>query len=218
MRNIRVTGKGQIRVKPDQTRITLSLEGLYPEYSEALRRSAEDTEKIKDLLTELGFARTDPKTLIFNVDTEYERYQEKKTYKQHFVGYKYHHQMKVEFDSDNERLGKVLYALAKCPLQPEFRLSYTVKDPEAAKNELLGKAVADAQAKALVLTQASCVILKDIQSIDYSWNQINFEIQPMSRMLMTEDCAAEGNDSYDIDIEPNDIQVSDMVTVLWEIS
>ena len=56
MRTIRVTGKGQLRVKPDQTRITLSLEGLYPEYGETLRRSAEDTEKIKDLLTGLGFA------------------------------------------------------------------------------------------------------------------------------------------------------------------
>ena len=105
MRTIRVTGKGQIRVKPDMTRITLSLEGLYPEYGETLRRSAEDTEKIKDLLTELGFARTDLKTLNFNVDTEYERYQERTTYKQRFVGYKYHHQMKVEFDSDNDRLG-----------------------------------------------------------------------------------------------------------------
>ena len=58
MRTIRVTGKGQIRVKPDMTRITLSLEGLHPEYGETLRKSAEDTEKIKDLLTELGFART----------------------------------------------------------------------------------------------------------------------------------------------------------------
>ena len=218
MRTIRVTGKGQLRVKPNQTRITLSLEGLYPEYGETLRRSAEDTEKIKDLLMELGFARTDLKTLNFNVDTEYESYQVKNTYKQRFVGYKYHHQMKLEFDSDNARLGKVLYALANCPLQPEFSLSYTVKDPEAAKNELLGKAVADAQAKALVLTQVSGVTLKDTQSIDYSWDQINFEIQPRSRMLMTEDCTAEGNDSYDIDIEPNDIQVSDMVTVLWEIS
>ena len=60
--------------------------------------------------------------------------------------------------------------------------------------------------------------LKDIQSIDYSWGQINFEIQPMSRMLMTEDCAAKGVDSYDMDIEPDDIQVSDAVTILWEIA
>ena len=48
MRTIRVTGKGQIRVKPDMTRITLSLEGLHPEYGETIRQSAEDTEKIKD--------------------------------------------------------------------------------------------------------------------------------------------------------------------------
>ena len=216
-RTIRVTGKGQLRVKPDMTRIMLSLEGLYPEYGEALRRSAEDTEKIKELLTGLGFARTDLKTLNFNVDTEYERYQERNTYKQRFVGYKYRHQMKVEFDSDNARLGKVLYALAKCPLQPEFRLSYTVKDPEAAKNELLGKAVADAKAKAQTLTKAAGVMLKDIQSINYSWAQINFEVEPMSRMLMRSDCAVNGADSYDIDIEPDDIQVSDTVTILWEI-
>ena len=77
--------------------------------------------------------------------------------------------MKVEFESDHDRLGKVLYALAHCPVQPEFRLSFTVKDPEAAKNELLGKAVTDAKTKAAVLTRTAGVALKDIQSIDYSW-------------------------------------------------
>lgn len=29
MRTIRVTGKGQIKVKPDMTRITITLEGMY---------------------------------------------------------------------------------------------------------------------------------------------------------------------------------------------
>ena len=37
-RTIRVTGKGKIKVKPDMTRITMSLEGIYPEYGEALRQ------------------------------------------------------------------------------------------------------------------------------------------------------------------------------------
>ena len=156
MRTIRVTGKGQIKVRPDMTRITLSLEGTYPEYGEALRRSSQDTEQLKDLLTGFGFERSDLKTLNFHVDTEYESYKDRGAYKQRFVGYKYHHAMKVEFESDNERLGKVLYALAHSPVRPEFRLSYTVKDPEAAKNELLGKAVTDARVKAAVLTQAAC--------------------------------------------------------------
>ena len=105
-------------------------------------------------------------------------------------------------------------------MKPEFRLSYTVKDPEAAKNELLGRAVADAGEKASVLTKAAGVALKEIQSIDYSWGQIDFEIQPMNRMLMAEDCCAapSAGPSYDLDIEPDDIEVSDTVTVIWEIA
>ncbi len=65
MRTIRVTGKGQIRVRPDTTRITMSLEGTYPEYGETLRRSSEDTESLKDLLAGFGFERSDLKTLNF---------------------------------------------------------------------------------------------------------------------------------------------------------
>ena len=221
MRTIRVTGKGQIKVHPDMTRITLSIEGTHKEYGETLRKSSEDTEKLKDLLSRFGFQRSDLKTLNFSVDTEYESYKDKGTYKQRFVGYKYYHLMKVEFDSDNERLGKVMYALAHCPIKPEFRLSYTVKDQEAAKNELLGKAVTDAKEKAEVLTQAAGVALKEIQNIDYSWGQINFEVQPMNRMLMADEflAAPRAADSkaYDMDIEPDDIEVSDTVTVIWEI-
>ena len=69
MRTIRVTGKGQIKVKPDMTRITISLEGTYPEYGETLSKSTEDTERLKDLLAGFGFERSDLKTLSFSVDT-----------------------------------------------------------------------------------------------------------------------------------------------------
>lgn len=97
----------------------------------------------------------------------------------------------------------------------------TVSDPEDAKNELLGKAVTDAKEKASVLTQAAGVELMAIQSIDYSWSQVNFEVQPMNRMLMADECLAAPmvaeSASYDMDIEPDDIEVSDTVTVIWEI-
>ena len=49
MRTIRVTGKAQLKLKPDTTRITMTLKGTHREYSETLRRSSEDTEKLKDL-------------------------------------------------------------------------------------------------------------------------------------------------------------------------
>ena len=220
MRTIRVTGKGLIRVHPDMTRILITLDGLYPEYEKTLKHSSKDTEALKDLLAPFGFERSDLKTLSFGVETEYESYKEKGSYKQRFIGYRYSHRMKVEFESDNDRLGKVLYARANSSLKPEFRLSYTVKDPEAAKNELLGKAIADAKEKALVLTKAAGVELKEILSINYSWGEINFEVRPMNRMLMAKESDAPlmtGAGSYDMDIEPDDIEVSDTVTVLWEI-
>lgn len=221
MRTIRVTGKGKVKVKPDMTRISITLEGTYPEYSEALRRSAQDTERLKDLLSDFGFERSDLKTLNFNVNTAYEGYNENGTYKQKFVGYKFQHQIKVEFVSDNDRLGKILYALAHCPVKPEFKISYTVKDQEAAKNELLGNAVADAKRKAVVLTQAADVELKDIQSIEYSWGEINFEVHPMGREMLTEseidNLLAPLSASYDVDIVPDDIEISDTVTIVWEI-
>lgn len=219
MRTIRVTGKGQIKVKPDMTRITITLEGLYPNYAETLRRSSEDTDSLKDVLAAFGFERTDLKTLSFNVDTEYESYKDHGAYKQRFVGYRFRHLLKLEFDSNNERLGKILYALGNCDLKPEFRISYTVKDPEAAKNELLGRAVKDAKEKAAVITAAAGVMLKDIQSIDYSWGEIEFEVSPMNRLMKA--CApvpAACEDAcYDMDIEPDDIEVADTVTVVWEI-
>jgi len=217
MRTIRVTGKGQIKVHPDMTRITLSLEGTHPEYGEALRHSSEDTEQLKNVLSTFGFERSDLKTLNFSVDTQYESYKEKGAYKQRFIGYRYRHAMKVEFESDNDRLGKILYALSHCSVKPEFRLSYTVKDPEVAKNELLGKAVSDARDKAAVLTNAAGVALKDIQSIDYSWGEIDFEVRPMSRVCVTGAPMEMEDSSYAMDIEPDDIEVSDTVTVLWEI-
>ena len=154
------------------------------------------------------------------MDSEYESYRDKNNnYKQRFAGYRFRHTLRVEFDSDNDRLGKVLYALANCRIEPEFRISYTVKDPEAAKNLLLGKAVADAKEKAAVLTAAAGVALKDIQSIDYSWGEISFECTPMNRMLMA-DCkgAPVEGAGYAMDIEPDDIEVSDTVTVVWEIA
>jgi hypothetical protein len=87
---IRVTGKGVIKVKPDMTRTTMTLEGCYVDYEQALHMSSEDTECLKDILEKQGFERSDVKTLSFNVDTKNERYQAKdKSWKDRLVGYEY---------------------------------------------------------------------------------------------------------------------------------
>ncbi len=220
-RTIRVTGKGRLSVKPDQIRLMINISDTREYYEETLRRSTEQVETLKDLFENLGFDRKDLKTTYFNVDTKYESYQARdKSWKNRFVGYEYKHNLKIEFDADNKVLGKILYALSHSDVKPEFRLVYTVKDMEASKNQLLASAIADSREKAEVLTKAAGVSLGDIMTIDYSWGEVDFTISPMDRMMepkmLAEDCCI-GSASYDIDIEPDDIDVSDTVTVIWGI-
>ena len=218
-RTIRVTGKGNISVKPDIIRLRLSMEGIYPEYDETLQKSSEIVELLKDLVEKQGYERKELKTLYFNIDTEYESYQAKdKSWKRRFQGYKYVHRMKIEFPADNQRLGKMLYALAHCPVSPEFSIEYTVADPEKSKNELLGVAVKDSMKKASVLAEASGVKLGKILNIDYSWGEIDFVSRPLQEMSLR--CCEPmecDSASYDMDIEPDDIDISDTVTVIWEL-
>jgi hypothetical protein len=219
-RIIRVTGKGLLKLKPDMTRLTLSIEGTYPDYSKALKRSCDDTDSLKEAIQTLGFAASDLKTLNFNIDSAYESYRDKHNdYQRRFVGYKYSHTLKLEFLSDNDLLGRALYTLAHSSVKPEFHISYSVKDPEKAKNELLSNAVADAKAKSSVLAAAAGVSLNEILSIDYSWGEINFDVRPMNRPIMAEECleASVCDAGYQMDIEPDDITLSDTVTIVWSI-
>ena len=218
-RTIRVTGKGNISVKPDIIRLRLSMEGIYPEYDETLQKSSEIVELLKDLVEKQGYERKELKTLYFNIDTEYESYQAKdKSWKRRFQGYKYVHRMKIEFPADNQRLGKMLYALAHCPVSPEFSIEYTVSDPEASKNELLGKAVKDSLKKASVLVEAADVKLGKIINIDYSWEEIDFVSKPLQEMsLRCCELDESYSASYDMDIEPDDIDITDTVTVVWAL-
>ena len=214
---VKVTGTGMLRLTPDTTRIDITLHGPEKEYADAVRRSAEDTEALKDLLEKLGFARNELKTLNFRVDPRYESYQENNIYRQRLTGYEFYHSMKIEFPSDNAFLGRVLYALANSRLTPEFSLSYTVKDKEASKNKLIGAAVKDAKAKAKVLAKASGVELGHVLSINYSMTEPDFVVRPMAKMMMARNESADMAGGYNIDIEPESIQVSDTVTIVWTI-
>lgn len=218
MRTIRVTGKGRVSLTPDRMLVNISLEGACPEYAAVLKECAERRETLQGLLAPLGFAPSDMKTLSLNVHEEYEGYQEDGVYRQRFTGYRYAQQLKLEFPFDNERLGKVLAALAGSGVGPQFHISFTMSDPEAARNELLARAVEDASEKARVLAKAAGTALGGIQSIDYSWGSVVFESTPVNMPMMAKRAMMEESaDSFDLDIQPDDIRMEDTITVVWEI-
>ena len=105
-------------------------------------------------------------------------------------------------------------------VRPEFSIEYTVADVEKCKNELLHKAIEDSIQKAQVLTTAANVKLGEIQAIDYSWGEIDFVTKPLNEMRLMEctECEMSAPGAYDIDIEADDINVTDTATVIWEIA
>lgn len=219
-RTINVTGNGKIAVKPDTIRLIISQSSIEKTYEGAIMESADKKRNLNGSLANLGFCKDALKTLYFNIDTEYESYQGRdKSWKRRLAGYKYTHRMKLEFSSDNEKLGKVLLAVAHCPGHPEFTIQYTVSDPEAAKNELIAKAIEDSKIKANVLSKAAGVKLKEIVSIDYTWGEIDLVTRPVNELMLRECRMAptECDGGIDLDIEADDIDISDTVTVVWEI-
>jgi uncharacterized protein YggE len=219
-RLIKVTGRGKLSLTPDTVRLRIDLVDQDREYDRAIRSSTQHSQELRDAFTAFGFERSDLKTLSFHVDTEYESYQDRKdnSWKQRFLGYKAYHTLKIEFPTERESIGRILSMLTGLSGKPEFHVEYTVKDTEKAKDELLKAAVSDSRHKAEILAEAAGTDLGSIMTIDYSWGVIDFVTRPMNRLA--EPAMAYGaamEDSYEMDIEPENIEVEDTVTVIWEL-
>lgn len=71
-------------------------------------------------------------------------------------------------------------------------------------------------AKAEILTKASGVTLGELVSIDYNWGELH--LYSPTRYEMEADCLMKVSAAPTaMDIEPDDIDVSDSVTFVWEI-
>ena len=219
-RTIRVTGRGKTAVKPDMIEVSIFVNKVYPEYGEAMEASAELTEVLRAAAERAGFDPSELKTSGFSVNMNYEGiYDENGKWENKFTGYRYNHSMVIRFDLDNDKLGRLLFELSDCGVDAEISIGHTVKDPEPVRNELLARAVADSRAKAEVLASASGVELGDILNVDYSWGEMQIYNRTADRMTFGgyNAKAAMTEESFDMDIEADDINLQDTVTVIWEI-
>ena len=216
-RIIRVTGKGKISVKPDTIRLELRLTEVLADYGAAVKESASRTEFLREIVEKAGLDPQDLRTTNFGITTEYESYHDENgVWKQRFLGYRYDHSLYVAFPAENSPLGRLLSLLSVSGLPAEFRIAYTVKDPEPARNELIAKAVSDSKKKAAVLAEAAGVSLGRITSIDYSWGHIEIMSRPMNDVMLAKGAAyEEACDAFDINAD--DIDLEDTVTVVWEL-
>lgn len=220
-RTLTVRGTGKLSVKPDLIVIHVNLIKKDKDYSRAMEESAKLQEALRSALEGLGFKREALTTSSFNVNTEYESVRNRDgVYQQVFAGYVCMHRMRLEFPYDTKRLSEVLTAISDCIAEPELNVQFTVKDKEPIADELLRNAAQNALRRAKLLAEASGVELCELLSIDYSWGNPDFvsptaygAAMPKRAMMMREE-----SNCIDMDIEAQDIDLSEDVTFVWRIA
>ena len=90
-----------------------------------------------------------------------------------------------------------------------------MKDYSEMKQLLLERSVADAKNKALIISKAAGVTLREIMNIDYSWSDINIYHKDNVIYDDMEDYCDSSIEA--IDLQAEDLSTSDTVTVIWEI-
>ena len=214
-RTITVKGIGRVSAKPDYVVLSMTLESKHIDYDKAMDMAATHIQHLNETLCSIGFEKGAVKTTNFNVRTDYDRVKDRNgNYTSVFNGYEVTHNLKLSFDFDTDRLSQALSAIAGCLAQPQLAVAFTVKDATAINEEMLRSATANAKRKAEILCEASNVTMGDLIAIDYNWGEL--DIYSHTRYDCCEDamplmaCKA-------IDIDPDDIDVSDTATFVWEI-
>lgn len=215
-RTITVKGVGKVSAKPDYIVLSMTLKAQDMDYEKTMSIAAEQLEKLRSAIVGVGFKRDDLKTANFNVQPDFQSERDKAgNYKRWFAGYICSHALKIEFDFDMARLAQTFSALAKCLAEPEFSVQFTVKDKDAVSVSLLKSATENAKAKAIVLCESAGVSLGSLLTIDYNWGELH--LYSPTQYEMADRCLADAPCGSSIDIEPDDIDVTDTVTFVWGI-
>ena len=216
-KTITVKGTGAASAKPDLVVLSMTLESKHKDYAKAMELAAGHIQRLNDALCVVGFEKDSVKTTDFSVNTDYARVKEfrNETYEKVFRGYEVTHRLKLSFDFDMGRLAKALSAIAGCLSHPELSISFTVKDATALSEETLRSATINAKRKAEVLCAAAGATLGELISINYNWGELN--IYSHTRYECCEEAMGPMIAGSAVDITPEDIDVKDTATFVWEI-
>ena len=216
-KTITVTGRGAIHVVPDITRLTLSLESVHDTYEEAYNLAKNDNERIGKIMEQVGLDSKLPKTTRLDIDKktirEYDKYNNYKGDK--FIGFNLDHEIKIDLGMDNVLLNKIIKAIGENLKQAEINVGYTVRDIRPAQLKMLDRAVKDAKEKASIMAAACGCSLGLVKSINYSVQEVH--VYSQARMIH-DSAEAKCCNEESLDITPDDLEVSDDVTVIWYLS
>jgi uncharacterized protein YggE len=161
-RQISVTGRGSVATTPDMATINLGVTNRAKEAAQAMAATSEATGKMLQRLADLGVAPSDLQTSSLSLHPIWP--ENRPTEKAPSLGFVASNSVTVRV-RDLTVLGRLLDAVIADGSNDFNGLQFSVQDPDPLMNQARQNAVADATAKALLLTMAAGVNLGPVLSI-----------------------------------------------------
>lgn len=215
-KKITVTGKGAVHVVPDITRLEVRIETLHENYSDAYEKAKTNLSWMAKILEYNNKPGSLAETVSMDINEHTYSVKDAKGYHAYYEkdGYELHQRIKVDLGIDNVLVNKIVRGIGKFIDDAQIKIGHTVQDPRPHQLRMLEKAVKDAKEKAQIMASALGCSLQDVYSINYS--DTNIHIYSEARNIHSA-AEAKASTPEGLDITPEDLSVSDEVTVVWTI-
>jgi uncharacterized protein YggE len=209
---ISVRGVGRVSVPPDRTVVTFHISSLNKVYSESAAEINTRVAELRKRLADAGIPGTDLKTTSFTIEPEHEWRGNDKDRRQVFMGWRSKHTMRLELPVDRELLNKAFAAIATDEVQSSIEIGFEVSDLAALRTKILEEATRVACRNAEAIARAAGCTLGPATSINYNWSEIRFRGMHYAVAERADLTAMSAPD-----IEPDDVEGEDSVSVVFEL-
>lgn len=213
---ISVQGRGSIHVIPDVTRLEVMVESVFIDYESAYKQARENAQWMGQILEYNHLNKKLAKTIHFDIsDHLVDEYDEN----DHYVGkikdgFELTQRFKIDLGIDNVLLNKIVRGVGKFIKGAQINIGYTIKDPRPCQLKIMERAVKDAREKAEIMATAAGCKLGEVNSITYG--QQDLTVHSQARYIHSNK-EAMACDKSSLNIEPDDLVMSDHVQVSWNL-
>lgn len=207
-RTLSVTGNGKADAAPDVAYLTLSVETLAKNASQAVKDNAETTNKVIQVIKSKLGKNDKVSTAGYSLTPVHEY--NNQTNKTDFKGYRASNRIIVEAHNLKE-IGKIIDATAEAGLNNIESLSFDTTKRDDFRREALTRAVNDAKTTAETLAKAAGVKITRILQLSPSFD---YPVPVYRDYALAKEAAPAAPPTP---IEPGDISVSASVNIVFEI-
>jgi uncharacterized protein len=211
IRTITVDAMGTVERAPERARLMLSVESEATTAAEAGRANAEQMDRLIAALRQLGYTGPEVRTIGYDLNPIYGRQDDPRGIASpRITGYRAVNTVQVQIDTI-ARVGPTIDAALNAGANRVAGVHFELRDPDAARVEALGQAMAKARREAEALAAAAGVTLGPVHSVQTSGGGQYPPPMPMYRSVAMDGAQAP------TPIEPGTLTVSAHVVLVYRI-